>query len=177
MSLQLNEQYKFVKLQMAAEAFLIDDNGNPHIGRAYIDALNTGNNHSSKFTAAEAANFAGTWEVVAQESTNTGFSGTLFKCIKSDPATGATQGELIMSFRSTEFIDDAVRDNIATNELESRILVLLGASYAIWKRGTTSLAKKAGPCMDRSFRLLVIVSAAISRQHSISCTRAPLRRS
>jgi hypothetical protein len=43
-------------------------------------------------------------------NTPTGFSGTLFKSNKT--------GELVMSFRSTEFIDDAARDNQATNALE-----------------------------------------------------------
>src|SRR5690606_2922707 len=45
-------------------------------------------------------------------------SGTVFRCIKDDPLTGAKADELVMSFRSTEFIDDAARDNMATNTLE-----------------------------------------------------------
>ena len=46
------------------------------------------------------------------------FSGTLFKCTKEDEALGYHKGELVLSFRSTEFIDDAARDNEATNKLE-----------------------------------------------------------
>ena len=44
------------------------------------------------------------WVVLDQRiNTSTGFSGTLFK--------HAQTRELVMSFRSTEFIDDAARDN------------------------------------------------------------------
>jgi hypothetical protein len=72
-----------------------------------------GNNRSSKFTDEAAAQFAAVWSVVEHKSdTTTGFSGTLFK-------NNAT-GELVMSFRSTEFADDAARDNQATNDLEIR---------------------------------------------------------
>ncbi|MDA8452794.1 hypothetical protein M5C97_24630 [Acidovorax sp. NCPPB 3859] len=45
-----------------------------------------------------------------QENSNTGFSGTLFRNRRSD--------ETVLSFRSTEFIDDVARDNKATNVLE-----------------------------------------------------------
>jgi len=41
-----------------------------------------------------------------------------FECIKGDPVTCAKAGELVLSFRSTEFIDDAAPDNPATNVLE-----------------------------------------------------------
>ena len=43
-------------------------------------------------------------------NTKTGFSGTLFKNIHTD--------ELVISFRSTEFVEDQLRDSIATNTLE-----------------------------------------------------------
>ncbi len=42
--------------------------------------------------------------------TATGFSGALF--------VNSLTHELVLSFRSTEFLDDAVRDNTATNMLE-----------------------------------------------------------
>ncbi|SOE06402.1 Ca2+-binding protein, RTX toxin-related [Variovorax sp. YR752] len=51
-------------------------------------------------------------------NTTTGFSGTLFRALRDDPERGIVAGELVMSFRSTEFVDDAVRDNQATNALE-----------------------------------------------------------
>jgi len=117
MTLQLNEQYKFVQLQMAAEAFLMADK-KPVADVALVSALTKGNSYSSKFTLDEAQHFAQHWRVLDQVETKTGFSGTLFICTAKDPATGALKDELVMSFRSTEFVDDAVRDNIATNELE-----------------------------------------------------------
>ena len=119
MTLSLNEQYKYVTLQMAAEAFLMTPSGDPKAGIELIDALRIGNKHSSKFSEKDAQDFAAHWEVLTQqENSGTGFSGTLFVCTKDDPATGAKVGERVVSFRSTEFVDDAVRDNLATNELE-----------------------------------------------------------
>ena len=98
------ELLKFANLQMAAEARI-------DLFPNLRDALIYGNNRSSKFTGTLADTFADQWTVVShQANTPTGFSGTLFK----DKNTG----ELVMSFRSTEFIDDAARDSEATNKLE-----------------------------------------------------------
>jgi hypothetical protein len=110
---------KYSNLQVAAEAFLVDASDIPLTGDEYVRALIRGNNHSSKFTESEAIKFAAEWEVVDQRAnTETGFSGTLFRRIKDDPVTGAKAGEFVLSFRSTEFIDDAARDNLATNTQE-----------------------------------------------------------
>lgn len=104
---------------MAAEAFLKDGSVESYLGTALATALVLGNKHNSKFTQIQATDFAKHWKVLSQESsTNTGFSGTLFQCVEDDPATGAKKGELVISFRSTEFLDDAARDNEATNSLE-----------------------------------------------------------
>lgn len=83
---------KYADLQMAAEAFLADQNG---VLKGNLQkALTDGNNHASKFTETQAARFLEYWFVVAQQpNTPTGFSGTVFKCIKDDPATGAKVGE------------------------------------------------------------------------------------
>lgn len=104
---------KYANLQMAAEAFLYDEaTRSVKAGQQLIDALKTGNDHASKFTATQSTDFTNQWEVVAQQAnTSTGFSGTLFR-------NKANTNELVVSFRSTEFIDDAVRDNAATNTLE-----------------------------------------------------------
>jgi hypothetical protein len=110
---------KYANLQMAAEAFLKNPKTGveSYSGPALADALKEGNNHASKFTETEAQKFSEHWEVVDQKAnTSSGFSGTLFKCIKDDPATGAKIGELVISFRSTEFIDDAVNDCQVTNK-------------------------------------------------------------
>ena len=105
---------KYSNVQMAAEALL--DRPDPE---GLVGQLKFGNNRSSKFTDVGATQFAKDWTVVEHESdTASGFSGTLFKCLTTDAARGLTAGELVMSFRSTEFIDDAARDNQATNVLE-----------------------------------------------------------
>ena len=101
---------KYANLQMAAEASLLTG---VLAGTVQLkDALTGGNDRSSKFTDALADQFiADGWEVVAhQANTPTGFSGSLFG--------NKNTGELVLSFRSTEFIDDAVRDNQATNSME-----------------------------------------------------------
>ncbi|MBK6638462.1 MAG: hypothetical protein IPG34_12865 [Rhodocyclaceae bacterium] len=51
-------------------------------------------------------------------NTGTGFSGTLFRSKITDPSKGLVAGELVVSFRSTEFVDDHIRDNVATNTQE-----------------------------------------------------------
>ena len=110
---------KYANLQMAAEAFIRDPvtyvlSGS---GTDLIDALKTGNNHASRFTEthqnapqaprrpAEAfADPVTGWTVLDQcINTPSGFSCTLFKNNQTD--------ECVISFRSTEFIDDAVNDN------------------------------------------------------------------
>jgi len=73
--------------------------------------LTDGNLHASKFTTTDAQKFAGEWLVVDHISnTTTGFSGTLFE--------NNFTHERVMSIRSTEFLDDAARDNQATNVME-----------------------------------------------------------
>jgi hypothetical protein len=113
----ISDYLKYANLQMAAEAFLVDKKEEPLPDNLLKAALIEGNNHASRFTPTQAADFATHWKVLAQQpNTSTGFSGTLFECIKDDPVTGAKAGELVISFRSTEFIDDAARDNEATNK-------------------------------------------------------------
>lgn len=115
--LSVADYLKYSELQMAAEAFLVNPDG-AVLGNLKA-ALKLGNGHASRFTDTEATEFLKHWEVVAQRANSpSGFSGTLFRCIQDDPATGAKKNELVMSMRSTEFIDDAARDNQATNTLE-----------------------------------------------------------
>ncbi|MBB5206063.1 hypothetical protein HNQ51_003406 [Inhella inkyongensis] len=110
---------KYADLQMAAEAFLLGKDDKPYAGTDLIKALMRGNDHASRFTEAQAKRFDEFWEVVAQQpNTHTGFSGTVFKCKKDDPLTGAKADDVVMCFRSTEFVDDYARDNAATNALE-----------------------------------------------------------
>jgi len=110
----ITDYLKYANLQMAAEAFLVDSQEKPLTGQFYIDALVRGNLHASKFTQTQADAFTDPikgWTVLDQKAnTTTGFSGTLFKNNQT--------GELVISFRSTEFVDDAVRDSAATNTLE-----------------------------------------------------------
>ncbi len=114
---------KYANLQMAAEALFAikptDKPGETYAGAVGEDVIALGNRHASKFTSTQATEFAQEWKVIEHKSnTATGFSGTLFECLKDDPAKGLKQGDLVLSFRSTEFIDDAARDNQATNTME-----------------------------------------------------------
>jgi hypothetical protein len=107
---------KYANLQMAAEAAL-DKFGN----QASVAALIFGNDRSSKFPTVLADQFVADgqgWVVVAHQSnTPTGFSGTLFRNKQTN--------ELVMSFRSTEFSDDATRDNEAANKLKRETDLLI----------------------------------------------------
>lgn len=109
----ITDYLKYANLQMAAEAFIRDEQtgilaATPQDIRR---ALQQGNLHASKFTESESIKFEREWKVLDQRAnTATGFSGTLFE--------NKTTGELVVSFRSTEFVDDAVRDSAATNTLE-----------------------------------------------------------
>lgn len=112
---------KYADLQMAAEAFIRDPNTGElrTSGNKYVEVLMDGNHHASKFTETQAIAFADQWEVVDQiANTGTGFSGTLFRARKDDPGKGIKAGEFVISFRSTEFVDDEVRDCLATNSME-----------------------------------------------------------
>ncbi len=106
------EYLKYADLQMAAEAFVRDQiTKELKNDDQLLDVLTDGNNHASKFTTIQAQAFIDQWEVIDQISnTNTGFSGTLFRSRDTK--------ELVISMRSTKFIDDAVRDSLATNEFE-----------------------------------------------------------
>lgn len=112
---QVTTYLKYANLQMAAEAIYSDG----FSGSIPVAILTDGNNRSSKFTNVLAEQFVKDWKVSAhQTNTSTGFSGTVFECLVDDPARGLVKGEQVISFRSTEFADDAVRDNQATNVLE-----------------------------------------------------------
>ena len=117
---------EFASLQMASEALYDLQNDIPN-GISHnktgnlieLDYLTGGNKHASKFTKTQAEEFMGNWEIVSHlPNTATGFSGTLFKAKKANTDAGISEGDLVISFRSTEFIDDAVRDNRATNTFE-----------------------------------------------------------
>jgi Ca2+-binding RTX toxin-like protein len=119
---QIKRLLDFANMQMAAEAFLLRDTDNGVIPADNVirDRLENGNFHASVFTPTQAEKFVSDYQVLTQYRNDptlaggTGFSGTLFK--------NKSTGELTLSFRSTEFIDDAVRDSKATNELEIKQL-------------------------------------------------------
>ena len=120
---RIADYYTYANLQMAAEAFLRDEATDVlrDTDEELVRALERGNDHASAFPRPLAQTFAANWRVLDQRAnTGTGFSGTLFQRLKDDPLTGAREGELVLSFRSTEFIDDAARDNQATNAMEIR---------------------------------------------------------
>jgi hypothetical protein len=107
----------YTNVQMAAEAIYPVGFAS---GAIPISTLTVGNNRSSKLTPTQATQFATEWQVVEHKAnTSTGFSGTLFKFTgDDDPARGLVKGQLVLSFRSTEFADDAARDTQATGKLE-----------------------------------------------------------
>lgn len=123
------ELLEMSRTQIVAEAFLKDEDKKPEFlhpeGYTFKDValkeeiLKDGNNHTSKLTEPQIKEFMENWKVVAYlPNTTTGFSGTLFQAKRDIPGTTIKAGEKVMSLRSTEFIDDAVRDNQATNKME-----------------------------------------------------------
>lgn len=134
------EMLEMAKLQIVAEAFLegkLKDNGNrvptprekpytrgdKELSRINKSLLTYGNNHTSKLTEVQAKQFMEDWEDISyMPITDIGFSGTLFRAkqpIEDDKGNVIVEkDQLVMSFRSTEFIDDSARDNQATNTLE-----------------------------------------------------------
>jgi len=96
-------------LQVAAEALL-------DVTPDLKTALEIGNKHNTKLTPTEAEDFVARFDVVAHKpNTNTGFSGTLFKAKDNDAQSGLQEGQYFLVFRSTEFVDDAIRDSEGTN--------------------------------------------------------------
>ncbi|HEX5391978.1 MAG TPA: hypothetical protein VFW68_01765, partial [Rhodocyclaceae bacterium] len=150
-TLTIADYLKYANLQMAAEAFIRNElTGELATTTDAIEAaLKAGNNHASKFAASEATAFSEQWTVVDQKAnTDTGFSGTLFRANHDNAALGIRKDDLVISFRSTEFIDDAVRDSAATNTLEVH-----DAGWAFgqiadmeqWYKELTSAAKDGKP--------------------------------
>ena len=130
---QISTLLKFVNLQMAAEAiFDFDPQPEPNAvepqrpGATIVDRsitpaeLGVGNKRSSRFPTPLAEEFSRQFKIVEHISnTETGFSGTLFRYEGlDDESTGLKKNDKILSFRSTEFVDDAVRENQATNKGE-----------------------------------------------------------
>ena len=115
------ELLAYANLQIAAEALydllespagtfadVSDINNNLSGKDGYLFA---GNKHASRFTTTQADEFAEKWKIVSHiANTKSGFSGTLFENTETH--------ELVISFRSTEFVEDQLRDSIATNTLE-----------------------------------------------------------
>jgi Ca2+-binding RTX toxin-like protein len=143
------ELLKYANLQMAAEAFIRDPLTNDlhGSGQELVTSLMAGNGHASVFTETQAVDFAQNWEVLDQRAnTGTGFSGTLFKYTgATDAAKGLTNGEIVMSFRSTEFVDDAARDNQATNSMEVKTLGWAFGQIADMESWYADLRKPGGP--------------------------------
>ena len=127
---EISTYLEYAHLQIAAEAFIGKNRGEAYYigsgkeikeyeGEELADDLIKGNWHSSKFSKTLADEFVKRWKVVRHiGNTGTGFSGTLFEAIADNPAAGIKKGQQVLSFRSSEFVDDAVRDSHVTNELE-----------------------------------------------------------
>jgi hypothetical protein len=153
-SLSVNQYIKYANVQMAAESFIRSkESGDLQpSGQPLVDALINGNGHNSRFTKPQAENFATHWIALDQRAnTPTGFSGTLFRCIQDDPATGAKTGELVLSFRSTEFIDDAARDNQATNAMELAQFGFAFGQIRDMQAWYAELNQAGGPLVGQTF--------------------------
>ncbi|MGE4237665.1 putative Ig domain-containing protein [Hydrogenophaga sp.] len=115
MPAEISAYLKYANLQMAAESlFGLPRSALPGVvsTEMTLQSLTLGNERASLFTAPQAQQLIDDhWTVVEHKSnTETGFSGTLFR--------NSQTGEQVLSFRSTEFADDAMRDNQATNTME-----------------------------------------------------------
>jgi hypothetical protein len=91
------DYYTYANLQMAAEAFIRDEQTGTlsDTGQDLITALERGNKHASAFPEPLARTFADDWKILDQRiNTGTGFSGTLFQRLNSDPLTGGRAGAL-----------------------------------------------------------------------------------
>lgn len=107
MSNTISDYLSYLNLQMAAESTQIPDG---YSGPILDSFLVKGNERSSKTPDSIIKQVTGQWQIASHlENTKTGLSATLFKNAK---------GEYVMSIRSTEFLDDAVRDTKAADELE-----------------------------------------------------------
>lgn len=138
MQLNTSIQLTYAHLQLAAEAIYPTTFTEGTINPTW---LIEGNNRSSRFTTAQAEQFVREWRVVShQANTDTGFSGTLFEYIgPDDPSRGLVRGQRVVSFRSTEFADDAARDNQATNVLEVKAFGWAFGQIADMKRWVDGL--------------------------------------
>ena len=153
------DMLKYANLQMAAEALYkfnakTDPNQLPgetdsltsnFINRPLTaDILTDGNLQASRFTQIEADKFVALWEVVDHLSnTTTGFSGTLFK--------NKSTNELVLSIRSTEFLDDAVRDSYGTNKLELKDHGWAFGQISDMEAWYAQLSKAGGPLAGKHF--------------------------
>ncbi|MFG6457419.1 calcium-binding protein [Roseateles sp. BYS96W] len=148
----------YALLQIAAEAFLNntkrDDPAAAPTGSGSFTPtaamLTDGNLHSSKMTAQQAKDFGENWRVVShQPNTATGFSATLFEYVGTGPQP--TASKYVVSFRSTEFIEDGARDNQATNVLELKEGGWAFGQLAdmqLWWNSSTVQAAVAGKKVD-----------------------------
>ena len=154
----ITDYLKYANLQMAAEAFLV--NIDRTVKADIPKALTEGNNHAFKFTSTQATDFDALWVVVDQRAnTTTGFSGTLFKARETVASLGILKDELVLSMRSTEFIDDAVRDSAATGSLEIKETGWAWGQIASMEDWYKSLSVRGGPLEGKQFVLLEVVQA------------------
>ena len=141
---------KYSTLQFAAEALLADEYGN--LKNDVKAALINGNLRSSKFTQPQAEEFNKLWQVVDQcANTPTGFSGTLFKARDNVEALGIHKDDLVVSFRSTEFIDDSARDSEETDKMEIAKGGFALGQIADMEAWYSKLTQSGGPLEGKRF--------------------------
>ena len=153
---------------MAAEAFLSRDvQGRVTATTENLIAdLVARNKYNRKFTVPGAADFASKFVVekyydnpARTDGNNSGtygqgsgFSGTLFRYIRqNDAVSGLNKGDKILSFRSTEFLDDKLRDNVGSNARDALFGgdgsdILLGGAGDDWME-ERAVARKPIRCL------------------------------
>jgi len=152
------EMLKYANLQLAAEALydfrakltpsqtpgdLISTEGH-YFDAIRPDILTTGNEHASRFAPTEAEKFVKDWIVIDHLSnTTTGFSGTLFY--------NEAEKQYVLSIRSTEFIDDTLRDSVATNAMEIKEFGWAFGQISDMEAWYAQLTKPGGPLEGKHF--------------------------
>ncbi len=142
--LTLAQYLQFANAQMAAEAFLVDGLGKLLSLDDQKPALVAGNRHTSRFSETQANTFLKNWTILSQQAnTTTGFSGTLLKDNKTQ--------NLVLALRSTEFIDDYARDNLATNDFEIKKTGWAWGQIADMEKWYAKLAGPGGDLEGKKF--------------------------
>ncbi|MBK8892716.1 MAG: hypothetical protein IPN64_01255 [Propionivibrio sp.] len=111
-----------------------------------MTTLVAGNSHATVFTESEADDFAQPRAGRCSTRRRTPAPDSPARCSRT-----TRPGELVISFRSTEFIDDAASDNEATNKLEIGDFGFAFGQLADMEKWYGELARAGGPLDGKAF--------------------------